>query len=362
MTGRERILSALAQEPVDRLPVWMMRQAGRYLPGYSALRREHTFMQMVSSVDLSLQISLEPVDRLDIDAAIVFHDILIPFDLMGLKLNYVDGIGPLIDPAIRTEADVLRLQKPVLDDSLTVVKTLGRLRERLGRTKAVFGFAGAPLTMATYAVEGGSDKSRPAFLQMARTDSTTLCALLDHLALIQAEYLVQQAACADVLQIFESHADLLPADQYMEVGFPALQRMIEHVRSRCPEIPLILFGNGLSGVFAAVRDLDITAVSVDSATPLSEAAAALTRGAGRFVLQGNADPGMLLQSPPGVERFTERFLFESAAMLGHDEGQGLPTGWIVNLGQGVRPPTDPKSAQAFVRTVHAFQNRAGSLP
>ena len=356
MTGRQRVLAALARQPVDRLPVWMMRQAGRYLPGYQALRQKYSFMEMASSVDLSLEISVEPVQAVDVDAAIVFHDILIPFELMGMRLDFIEGTGPVLEPAVRDAAGARRLVAPPMDESLTVVETLRRLRAAVGDTRAVFGFAGAPLTLGIYAIEGRSSKTREIFHRLLRTQRALVRDVVNRLAPVVADYLVQQARHADVLQIFESHADVLSAEDYADVAFPALRDVVESVRARCPGKPLILFGNGVKSVYHLVRELAFDGYSIETSIALPDAAAQLTRQGVVPALQGNFDPTDLLLPAADVRRRTAEYLLATAAGLGFPPGRGLPRGWIVNLGWGVMPPTDPASARAFVETVHAFTN------
>ncbi|MDA0323652.1 MAG: hypothetical protein O2923_13195 [Verrucomicrobia bacterium] len=358
MTGRERILAALNHQPVDVLPVWMMRQAGRYLPGYQALRARHSFMQMVSSVDLSTEITVEPVDTLGVDAAIVFHDILIPFELLGLELDFIEGVGPVLAPPIRTAADVARLGAFACDDELVVVQTLKSVREKLGEQTAVLGFAGAPLTLATYAVEGRSDKKRPHFRAMLRDDPDTLIAIMNLLAPVIAAYLAQQARHADAVQLFESHADLLPREDYERLALPALRETIRIFRELDPDTPLLLFAQGMRNIAPCVRDLAVNGFSIDQHLPLCEAVECLCPGPGpgRPVLQGNFDPQKLCATANGVVQDAESFLRAGSEALGHPPGTGLPTGWIVNLGHGITPKTPPASALAFVETVHAFSN------
>ena len=355
MTGRERMLAALAHLPVDRLPVWMMRQAGRYLPGYQALRREHSFMEMVGSLELSAEISMEPVRLLDVDAAIVFHDILIPYQMMGCSVDFVEGQGPVIDPPIRTLDDVDRLVTPSLGEDLVVVRTLLRLRELCGEERALIGFAGAPFTMATYGIEGAMSKTRTHLAGMLAENRDVVRALLDRLAPVLAGYLIEQARGADVLQIFESHADILSHDDYADLALPALRTVVQRVRSECPQTPLILFGRGLDAIFDLVANLDLTAVSLDADVAFDAAAGALARGGARPVLQGNFPPEELLNDQDEVAARCAAFLNRRAAELGFDDDSTVPTGWVVNLGHGVLPQTAPVAAKVFVETVHGFR-------
>ena len=355
MTGRERMLAALAHAPVDRLPVWMMRQAGRYWPGYQALRRKHSFMELVGSVDLSAEISMEPVHALDVDAAIVFHDILIPYEMMGCRVDFVDGQGPIIDPPVRTMQDVERLVPPSFDEQLVVVRTLARLREHCADERAVIGFAGAPFTLATYGIEGAMSKTRSHLGAMLAERREVVRALLDRVAPVLAGYLIQQSRHADLLQLFESHADILSHDDYADLALPALRTVVRQVRAACPETPLILFGRGLHAIFDLIADLDLTAYSLDADVRFDAAALALARAGTRPVLQGNFPPEHLLADPDEVAKRCAAFLKERAAELGAADGATLPAGWIVNLGHGVLPQTIPAAAKAFVETVHGFR-------
>jgi uroporphyrinogen decarboxylase len=314
-------------------------------------------MQMVSSVDLSTEITVEPVDYLGVDAAIVFHDILIPFELLGLELDFIEGVGPVLAPPIRTASDVARLGAFACDDELVVVQTLKSVREKLGEQTAVLGFAGAPLTLATYAVEGRSDKKRPHFQAMLRDDPDTLIEIMNILAPVIAAYLAQQARHADAVQLFESHADLLPREDYERLALPALRETIRIFRELDPDTPLLLFAQGMRNIAPCVRDLDVDGFSIDQHLSLSEAVERLCPGARRPVLQGNFDPQQLCATANGVVQDAESFLRAGSEALGHPPGDGLPTGWIVNLGHGITPKTAPASARAFVETVHAFSNQ-----
>jgi len=326
-----RFLDACSGRPVDRPPVWMMRQAGRYLPEYREVRRKVSFLELCRSADLATEVSLQPFRRFQPDGVIFFSDILIPIAAMGAKVEFGEG-GPHLPEPIRSAADVLRLQ--LFDPGAEIPYTgeiLGRLRREVGDRAAVLGFTGAPWTLASYLVEGAGSKSFSAIKGMMGEEPDTLRRLLDLLADMIGEVLsFQIASGAQAVQLFDTWAGELAPEDYREWALPATARAITGIRRR--GAPVILYINGCGTLLEAMDESGADVLSVDWRLPLSEARRRLPGRA----LQGNLDPGILLGTPENAARRT-RALIEETRGLAH----------IVNLGHGVLPQTRIECAEAF---------------
>ena len=343
-------LRALRGERVERVPVWMMRQAGRYLPGYRAVRARHSFLEMCRSPELAAQVSLEPVELFDVDAAIVFADILLTADACGIEVRFPDGGPQIVDP-IRSPADVERLGAPDLERVRAVPEAIRLLRRALPPEKAVIGFSAAPLTLCAYLIEGGGGGARD--FARARTFAAEHPAafqrLLERAADALVPYLRAQAdAGADVLQLFDTWGGVLPAHLYRSLVVPANRRVLEGLGPTRP--PVILF----AGVGAEARLEDALAVGAEglSLDWRSDLARAYARVAGRARLQGNLDPAVLLASPERIAQETRRML--EAVPEGHAH--------LANLGHGILKETPPEHARAFVEAVKAFAVRRPVTP
>jgi uroporphyrinogen decarboxylase len=339
---------ALRGEPVERFPVWMMRQAGRYLPGYRAVRARTAFLDLCRSPDLAAEVSLEPVERFDVDAAIVFADILLTADAMGVEVEFGDG-GPRILRPVRTPADVARVRAPDASRVAAVARTVALLRRALPASKAVIGFSAAPFTLVAYMVEGGTSRDFETVRGFAAEHPGPFRDLLDRAADALVPYLREQAAAgADVLQLFDTWAGVVGAEVYRTAVVPATRRVVEGLGSARP--PVILF----AGIGAEARLADATAtgvegLSVDWRTDLARAYAAV---GDRVRLQGNLDPTVLRTGPERVREATRRMLAEVPPGRPH----------LANLGHGILPDTPPEGAAAFVETVKGFVPAIGSLP
>jgi uroporphyrinogen decarboxylase len=339
---------ALLGQPVERFPVWLMRQAGRYLPGYRAVRSQHSFLAMCRSAELAAQVSLEPVERFDVDAAIVFADILLTADACGVEVEFPDG-GPQIVRPIRSPADVDRLGSPDLERVRAVPEALRLLRRALPPTKAVIGFSAAPLTLCAYLIEGSGGGARE-FARaraFAAEHPAAFRRLLDRAADALAVYLRAQAdAGADVLQVFDTWGAILPAHVYRETVLPSIQRLVQGLGARRP--PLLLFaGIGAEARLEDALSTGVEGLSLDWRTDLARAYA---RVGDRVRLQGNLDPAVLLAP-------RERIVAETGRMLAC-----VPPGrsHLVNLGHGILKETPPEHVGHFVEAVKAFA--APALP
>lgn len=333
-----RFLAALRRQRVDTTPIWIMRQAGRYLPQYRATReRAGDFLSLCKNPEWAAEVSMQPVEILGVDAAILFSDILIPVEAMGVPLTFLEGEGPRLE-AVKGPQDLRRLHVPDPAAEVPfVLETLRILRERLNPGVALLGFSGAPFTLATYVVEGGTSRDFRRVLGWMYEDPASFRELLDLLADTVTAYLKAQAqAGAQALQIFDTWAGVLSRRLYREMALPVTRRIVKALAPL--GVPVILYVNGGAPFLEEMAATGVDALSVDSRVSLAEAAQR-TRGA--VALQGNLDPVALLGSQSAVER-------EAARVL----GEAPPRGHIFNLGHGILPETPVENVHVLVETVH----------
>ncbi|MEM7584924.1 MAG: uroporphyrinogen decarboxylase [Acidobacteriota bacterium] len=328
-------LRACRGETVERLPVWMMRQAGRYLPEYLEVRQKVDFLTLCRTPELVAEVTLQPIDLIGVDAAIVFADILLPLEAMGAELKFVKGDGPCFPQPIRRVEDIERLLLPDVDEELGYVFDALRLvRKELDGRVPLIGFAGTPWTLAAYLVEGGKSKSFAHLLGWSYRDPRGLAKLLDRIADISIPYLKRQIdAGAQALQIFDTWAGLLDNQRFHDLALPSLQRIIASLQGT---VPLIYYANGGTHLLPTLKELAVDVLSVDWRLPLDEVRAQV---GDRFTLQGNLDPTALLSSPEDIR--------QRVALL-IEQGRG--GGHIVNLGHGILPLTPVANARAFVES------------
>ena len=337
-----RLLDACFGRPVDRPPVWMMRQAGRYLPEYRRVRETVSFLQLCRDPDLASEVSLQPFRRFSGDGVIFFSDILVPIEAMGARVEFGDG-GPDLPEPVRTAAEVARLHRFDPSDKIAFTgRILAALRREVDGRAAVLGFTGAPWTLASYLVEGGSSRSFAEIKTMMGRDPRTLQALLDLLADVVADVLSYQIASgAQAVQIFDTWAGELTAEDYRRWALPATVRAISGIRRQ--GAPVILFVNGCSHLLEDMAASGADALSVDWRVRLGEA----RRRVPNLALQGNLDPGILLGRPEEVSRRT-RTMVEETGGRAH----------VVNLGHGVLPSTPIECVEAFFQSAKSSGPRA----
>jgi uroporphyrinogen decarboxylase len=336
MKREERLLlRALRREATERTPVWLMRQAGRYLPEYRAVRAEAGgFLEMIREPRFAAEVTLQPVRRFGMDAAILFSDILVPLEAMGMPLVF-DEHGPSLPEPLRDASSVARLS--VVDPAASmpfVGEALRVTRAGLPNETALIGFCGAPFTLASYAIEGGTSKQFSHLRRMMYQHGDTFSALMDKLAEQVTRHMRYQAECgADALVLFDTWAGSLTRLDYLRFAAPWTRRI---VRDLGGAVPRILFAGESQQFLDDLLEMGAEAVALDHRTSLG---AAFERARGRVALQGNLDPACLFASPAEVARRTHALLDEVGGRPGH----------VLNLGHGVFKDTDPECVGAFVR-------------
>ena len=342
----DRFLKALKRQPVDRTPVWMMRQAGRYLPEYRATRGQAgDFMSLCKNTELACEVTLQPLERYELDAAILFSDILTIPDAMGLGLYFEEGEGPKFRKPVRTEADIEQLQVintasdlPYVTDAVTMIR-----RELQGRVPLI-GFSGSPWTLATYMIEGQSSRDFARAKTMLYTQPELMHQLLEKLSLSVIDYLnAQIKAGAQVVQIFDTWGGALSHAAYQEFSLAYMTKivagLIEHADGR--DVPVILFTKGGGHWLEAMADSGCDALGLDWTVDIGMAKA---RVGDRVALQGNMDPAVLRAAPETIEREVKSILTSFGSGAGH----------IFNLGHGITPDIDPEHAKVFIEAVNNF--------
>ncbi|HVI25930.1 MAG TPA: uroporphyrinogen decarboxylase [Xanthomonadaceae bacterium] len=350
----DRLLRALRREPVDCTPVWLMRQAGRYLPEYRATRaRAGSFLAMAKNPELACEVTLQPLRRFPLDAAILFSDILTVPDAMGLGLYFAEGEGPKFERPLRDAAAIAKLGVPDMETELRYVMDAVRtIRRELDGSVPLIGFSGSPWTLACYMVEGGGSKDYGRIKALALNDPNALHALLSVNTDAVIAYLsAQRAAGAQALQVFDTWGGVLSPAMYREFSLPYLARIARELERGAGDArtPLILFGKGNGAHLEALADSGADAVGVDWTIDLAEAA---RRTGGRVALQGNLDPATLYGTPDAV-RAQARAVLDSY----RDGNGGSREGHVFNLGHGMSPDMDPAHVAALVDEVHAYSAR-----
>jgi uroporphyrinogen decarboxylase len=330
------LVRALRGEKVERVPAWIMRQAGRYLPEYRELKAKHGFLKMMSDPALAAEVTLQPIRRFPLDGAILFSDIMTPLLGMGVGLSF--DPGPVIAAPIRTRAAVeaLRPLDPLRDTGF-VAEALRLVRKDLPAGVALLGFAGSPFTVASYLVEGGGGRGEAqAIRRMMYADGETLHMLLGRIAEATVGYLrMQVAAGADAVQIFDTWGSLLSRREYQAIDRPYIESVVEGLSDL--GVPVILYAGGAPHQFADASMTGASALSVDHRTPLGDVRSMVRPGT---VLQGNLNPAVLFAGKDRIVEETERVLL-----------QGGKTGFVFNLGHGIWPDTPLESVAAVLETV-----------
>ncbi len=343
MTGRDRFLTTLRGEQPDRTPVWFMRQAGRCLPEYRALRAKHPFLEMATTPELAVEATLMPIDRFGIDGAVLFADIMLPLTGMGVPFEIQPGVGPVIESPIRDAAavDALRVVEPE-EGTPYVLEAVRQLRRELGDRAALLGFAGAPFTLACYLVEGRPSKEYPAAKALMYSQPDVWHRLMETLTDVTIRYLKGQAeAGADVVQLFDSWLGLLDEATFREYVFPYTSRIFAAMKG---VVPAVHFSTGTVHLLEAIGETGADVVSVDWRLPIDVAWDRLPAGTG---IQGNLDPARLMAPWEVIRAGADDILKRVDSRPRH----------VFNLGHGVMPQTDPDKLARLVEHVHATSAR-----
>ncbi len=338
----DRFLKACRRESVDRTPVWFMRQAGRYMAEYQAIRRRHSILEICKTPELAAEVTLQPITRFDVDAAIIFADILLPLDAMGLGLEFIESKGPVLHHPLRSDEDVERLPEiggEVFDYALEAVR---QTKIALDDRVPLIGFAGAPFTLASYAIEGGSSRDYVRTKQMMYSQEKSWHRLLAKFAKVVVEYLrVQIRAGVDAIQLFDSWVGCLNPSDYEEYVLPHIQVIVQSLK---PEgVPLIYFGTGTGTLLPLIRKTGCEVVGLDWRVHLDDAWQTIGYD---VAVQGNLDPIVLGAPIPEIQRRVRDILQRAGGRPGH----------IFNLGHGILPHTPLEGVDATIECVRRFPN------
>lgn len=341
--GNSRFLKACRREPVDATPVWFMRQAGRYMAEYRALRERYSMLELCGNPDLATEVTLQPIRRLDVDAAILFSDLLLPLAPMGLAFDFIRGEGPQIEHPLDGRADIDRLRVFEPREALGhVLQAITQVQGELGGRVPLIGFAGAPFTLASYAIEGGHSSHFARTKALMYGDPDAWHRLCEKFATVVGDYLVAQIeAGVDAVQVFDSWVGTLSGPDYREFVLPHSRRIFERIGAR---VPALHFGTGTATILEDLRDAGGDVIGVDWRIPLDRAWDRIGMDHG---VQGNLDPTLLLGPPDRMLAAADRVLAQAASRPGH----------IFNLGHGILPSTPVEHVQRLAAHVHAASRR-----
>ncbi len=336
-----RFLDACRRRPTDVRPVWFMRQAGRYMKQYRDIRAKHSILEICKRPDLAAQVTLQPIEVLDVDAAIIFADLLLPVEPMGLKLEFVAGEGPVIDNPVRTSHDVDTLSTTNTDDLGYVGESIQIVARSLAGKVPVIGFVGAPFTVASYMIEGGASRHFLNTKKMMYQDETLWRRLMGKLVDVLAPFAVMQVAGgARAIQVFDSWVGALGADDYVRYVAPYSRALIERIRSS--GVPVIHFGTGCAGYFRELHAAGGDVMGVDWRLNIDQAWMDISY---RSAIQGNLDPAALFAPLPELKTKVHELLKRTGTRPGH----------IFNLGHGILPETPVDNVRAVVQMVREFK-------
>jgi len=336
-----RFLDACRRRPTDVRPVWFMRQAGRYMKQYRDLRAQHGILEICKRPDLAAEVTLQPVEILDVDAAIIFADLLLPVEPMGLKLRFAAGEGPVIDNPVRTSSDVDSLSISNTDELGYVGEAIQQVVRALAGRVPVIGFTGAPFTMASYMIEGGASRNFLKTKAMMYRDETLWRRLMGKLVDVLGAYGVMQVgAGARIIQVFDSWVGALGPDDYVRYVAPYSRALIERIRSA--GVPVIHFGTGAAGFFRELHAAGGDVMGVDWRVNIDQAWMDISY---RSAVQGNLDPAVLFAPLPELRMRVHELLKRTGSRPGH----------IFNLGHGILPETPVENVKACVEIVREFK-------
>lgn len=347
----DRLLKAIHFEKVDTTPVWMMRQAGRYLPEYKQTRSEAgDFLSLCKDVDKATEVTLQPFRRFDLDCAILFSDILTVPDALGLGLYFETGEGPKFKKTVRSLADVEALPTVNMATELDyVMKAVTSIRYALNGIAPLFGFSGSAWTLATYMVEGGSSKEFRHIKAMMYSEPETLHLLLTKLTDAVIDYLVAQIeAGAQLVQVFDSWGGALAHREFVAFSHQYNQKVVQGVKAKHPDVPVVVFTKGGGSWLDTQVQNGADMLGLDWTISLADARKIALASSKPIALQGNLDPATLYASPENIRKHTHLMLNDAYSV-------GEKTGYVANLGHGIQQWVNPDRAKAFIDAVHEFQ-------
>jgi uroporphyrinogen decarboxylase len=337
----QRIIRVCHRLPVESTPIWLMRQAGRYMQEYRSLRQKYSMLELCRTPELAAEVTMQPISRFDLDAAIIFADILLPLPALGVNFHFAKGEGPVVERPLSESRDVDRLQVDEAEERLSFVyEAIGMVRERLDRRLALIGFAGAPFTVASYMIEGGHSRHFVKTKLFMYEQAEAWHKLMTCLSQVTVRYLLRQVeAGADMLQLFDSWVGCLGREDYRQYVLPYSRTIIQTVRTA--GIPVVLFGTGTASLLDLMLEAGPDVVGIDWRVDLADAWKLL--GADT-VLQGNLDPVVLLGPASGLADRVAKIL---------EQAGGRPH--IFNLGHGILPETPPENVDLVIRQVREWR-------
>ncbi|BAS68487.1 uroporphyrinogen decarboxylase [Bathymodiolus septemdierum thioautotrophic gill symbiont] len=339
-------INALQKKPTTRTPIWVMRQAGRYLPEYRATRKQAgDFMSLCKNKELACEVTMQPIDRFDLDAAILFSDILTIPDAMGLGLYFSEGEGPKFTSPIQSLADIEKIPTDVTNELTYVFDAVATIKKALNNRVPLIGFSGSPWTLATYMIEGGSSKTFANTKRMLFNEPQALHLLLDKLADSVIGYLNQQVLSgADSLMLFDTWGGVLSKQNYLDFSLDYMAKIVKSIKALHPTVPITLFSKNGGKHLTDIADTGCDGVGIDWTVELDDVQAQV---GDKVAIQGNLDPAVMYATPEIIEKEVKKVLSKFKGNTGH----------IFNLGHGITPDVDPENMKVLVDCVHKFSAR-----
>ena len=339
-------INALQKKPTTRTPIWVMRQAGRYLPEYRASRKKAgDFMSLCRNPELACEVTMQPMDRFDLDAAILFSDILTIPDAMGLGLYFSEGEGPKFERPIKTLADIEAIPTEVNSELTYVFDAVSTIKTALGTRAPLIGFSGSPWTLATYMIEGESSKTFGKIKSMLFNDPKILHLLLDKLADNVIAYLDQQVLSgADSLMVFDTCGGVLSKSNYLDFSLSYMRKIVSSIKAKHPNTPITLFSKNGGKHLNEIANTGCDGVGIDWTVELGDVEKQI---GGKVAIQGNLDPAVMYATPDIIRVEVKKVLRQFKGDTGH----------IFNLGHGITPDVDPENMSVLVEAVHEFSNK-----
>ena len=338
-----RFVRACRCEPVDVTPVWLMRQAGRYMAEYRAVRKQHSILEICKTPEIAADVTITAAEKLDVDAAIIFADLLLPLEVMGLPFRFAAGEGPVIEKPLRAKADVDALQTHRSSELGYVAESIRKVVKHFGAKLPVIGFCGAPFTLASYMIEGGGSRNYIHTKKMMYTDPSAWQTLMQKLVEVLASYSADQVqGGADALQIFDSWVGCLSVEDYRRYVLPHTRDLVQ--RLKATGVPIIYFGTDTATLLPSMKETGAQVMGVDWRIPLDQGWQALNH---QGAIQGNLDPVLLFADQKELRARTETILQQAGGRPGH----------IFNLGHGILPETPVDNVRALVNFVRELSSK-----